>query len=175
MEILAAEVARNLGIPDRSMRRAIDTGMIRGRRASERKFLVPVGEEVYLREHWKTLSRIRQVLRTEPNVRLAVLYGSVARGTEGPASDIDLMVTTAESSPETLGALTSRLGHKLNSEVQVVFHEDVAKSPAFLDSVLSEGRVIVDRDQEWRSIWKQGAKFDGSELGESMERFLNDS
>jgi hypothetical protein len=30
-------------------------------------------------EHWPLLSKLRRALRTEPNVRLTVLYGSVAR------------------------------------------------------------------------------------------------
>jgi len=34
----------------------------------------------------------RQVRRTQPNVRLAVLFGSVSRGDERPDSDVDLLV-----------------------------------------------------------------------------------
>ena len=42
---------------------------------------------------------LRRALRTEPNVRLAVLYGSLARGDEDAGSDLDLLVSLAEDRP----------------------------------------------------------------------------
>ena len=48
--------------------------------------------------HWQLLSQLRQMLRTKRGVRLAVLYGSLARGEEDPDSDLDLLVSLAGDS-----------------------------------------------------------------------------
>ena len=45
---------------------------------------------------WSLLSALRRALRTEPNVRLAVVYGSFARGDDVSDSDLDLLVSLRE-------------------------------------------------------------------------------
>ena len=64
------------------MRRAAAEGLIHGERLSERRFTTTLREEAYLRIHWPLLSSLRLALRTEPNVRAAVLFGSFAVGQE---------------------------------------------------------------------------------------------
>jgi predicted nucleotidyltransferase len=44
-----------------------------------------------------TLSRLRAALRTGPPLRLAVLFGSAARGQRRPESDIDVAVLAGEA------------------------------------------------------------------------------
>jgi hypothetical protein len=40
---------------------------------------VTAEEQRYILDHWPLLAQLRRALRTEPNVRLAVVYGSIAR------------------------------------------------------------------------------------------------
>jgi hypothetical protein len=44
------------------------------------------------RSRWPLLGRILAELRALPSVRLAVIFGSIARGTEHDRSDIDVLV-----------------------------------------------------------------------------------
>lgn len=174
METLAAEVARNLGIPERSMRRAVDLGAVLGRRESPRKFMLSLGEEVYLRENWGMLSALRRALRTEPNIRLAVLFGSMARGTGGQESDLDILVTARDESRKTILASARRMSSRLQREVQLVPLADVEDSEGFLASVIDEGRVLSDRDGEWATL--QSRRPDDEEIDpyRSVERLLRD-
>jgi hypothetical protein len=73
-------VASELSIPERTLRRAAADGLVRGQRVSPRRFRISFREEAYLRSHWELLRALRGALRTEPNVRLALLFGSTATG-----------------------------------------------------------------------------------------------
>lgn len=59
-------------------------GTVRGERLSPRRQHVSDEERDYVIEHRPLLGKLRLALRTEPNVRLAALYGSVARGEDTP-------------------------------------------------------------------------------------------
>src|SRR5438876_9713205 len=85
-------LANELGTSGRTLRRAAARGAIRCRRATERRIVVPPQEYDYVRRHWPLFDRLLDALRTQPNVRLAVLFGSVARGEESADSDLDLAV-----------------------------------------------------------------------------------
>jgi hypothetical protein len=76
------ELASDIGVSGRTLRRAAARGTLAMHRSSPKKLSVPVAERVYLRARWQVLSPLIEVLRTLPNVRLAVLFGSVARGAE---------------------------------------------------------------------------------------------
>ncbi len=54
--------------------------MVRCERLGLRRQRVSDEERRYAIDHWQLLARLRRALRTEPNVRLAAVYGSVARG-----------------------------------------------------------------------------------------------
>jgi predicted nucleotidyltransferase len=66
------------------------------------------GEREYLITHWPLLSGLRHALRTEHGVRLAVLYGSLARGGVEASSDLDLLVSLEGDRPS-LAKLAVRL------------------------------------------------------------------
>jgi predicted nucleotidyltransferase len=111
------------------------------------------GEREYLRAHWPVLTAVGRALRTEPNVRLAVLYGSVARGDAEPASDLDLLVDLREDTARAASALARRLGQAIGRDIDIARLDRVSeRSPLLLVQVLDEGRVIVDRDQRWPSL-----------------------
>ena len=88
LAFLAEEVQAN----ERTLRRAANRGTIRCNREGPRKISLPRGEYDYLRTCWPLLARLVGVLRTLPAVRLAVLYGSLARGEGRSDSDVDLLV-----------------------------------------------------------------------------------
>jgi predicted nucleotidyltransferase len=111
------------------------------------------GERDYLRAHWDLLSDVRRALRTERQVRLAVLYGSLARGEEDRDSDFDLLVSLAGEEQGEARELASRLGRVTDRSVDIALLDRVeAAAPLLLDRVLDEGRVLVDRDELWAGL-----------------------
>jgi len=112
-----------------------------------------VNERAYLSENWKTISAVAEALRTERNVRLAVLFGSVARGHAGEDSDVDVLVSLAEERPMYLSHLAVRLTRVLRRDVDVLSLAHVrAHDPALLGAILGDGRPVVDRDGSWAAL-----------------------
>jgi hypothetical protein len=100
------ELASDLGAQERTLRRAVAQGTLRANRTGPRRLELEHGEREYLRVHWPLLSALRRALRTEQRVRLAVLYGSIARGDEDEDSDLDLLVSLAEAEPLSLSRVS---------------------------------------------------------------------
>ena len=101
---------------------------------------------------------------TGDNLISIVLYGSVARGTAGPESDIDLLIILREAPDSYYERLAPFLKMLLNIRKQpewlrfqmrdlnpylslLILSEEEANrpQPIFLD-MIEEGRVLVDRD-----------------------------
>lgn len=140
------ELARDLGAEERTLRRAVSQGTLRARRLGPRRLRLEAGEREYLRVHWQLLADLRRALRVERGVRLAVLYGSLARGDEDAGSDLDLLV----SSTGGIAGLRLRLQDVTGRRLDVARLDRVeADAPLLLDRVLDEGRVLVDRDCQW--------------------------
>jgi predicted nucleotidyltransferase len=146
-------LAADLSIEERSLRRAVAQGTIHGRRSGPRKLRLAPGEQVYLRNYWQILSDLRRALRTERSVRLAVLYGSMARGDADDDSDLDLLVSLADDSPLARAHLAISLARKVGRNVDIALLPAIeAGSPLLLDRVLDDGRVVVDRDRLWQPL-----------------------
>ena len=167
-------LARHLDVPERTLRRAAAEGLVRGRRTSARRYETSLREEAYLRRHWPLLSDLRDALRTEPNVRLAVLFGSHATGHATERSDVDLLVALADPSAARVAALTGRLERRLDRDVQVVRLEDAERVPSLVADALEHGRVLVDRDGRWTELkaheatWQRRAKAADVPLEQAM-------
>ncbi len=143
-------VARDIGVPERTLRRAVQRGTVRCSRPGLRQFELAADERAYLRENWKIISAVTEALRTERNVRLAVLFGSVGRGHAGEDSDVDVLVALAEERPMYLSYLAVRLTRALGRDVDVLSLAHVrAHDPALLGAILRDGRPVVDRDGSW--------------------------
>lgn len=148
-----ADLAREIGVDARTMRRAAADGTIRRERVSPRRQNVDEQEYDYALTHWPLLANLRKLLRTEPNVRLAVLYGSAARGEDTLESDIDLLVSFAEDHPEAAVKLAVRLERGLKREVDVARLNRVGDTaPLLLLQVVDEGRPVIDRDGLWADL-----------------------
>jgi predicted nucleotidyltransferase len=144
-----ATLARKLGVNERTLRRAFNEGTIRGARLSPRRLKLPVIEKEYLLDHWPLLSQLRQVLRTEPNVTFALLFGSIARGDDTEESDVDLLVAARDPAAFDRFRLAVKVEEALDREVDVIAMEDAHGSPLLLAEAAREGRVIVDREGLW--------------------------
>lgn len=166
-------LARLLDVPERTLRRAAAEGMVHGRRVSERRYETTLREEVYLREHWPLLRELRAALRTEPNVRLAVLFGSVATGRESERSDLDLLVVLGDQTAGAVAALAQRLSDRVEREVQLIRLQEAERSPALMADALAQGRVLVDREVAWPTLkaaerrWRRKAAADSTPLLEA--------
>lgn len=125
---------------------------MRGERTSARRFVTSLREEAYLRRYWPLLRALRAALRTEPNVRLAVLFGSLATGRGTERSDVDLLVTLSDPAAVRVAELTERLEAQISREVQLVRRQDAERTPLLMRGVLEQGRVLVDRDHEWPKL-----------------------
>jgi excisionase family DNA binding protein len=145
------ELANELGADERTLRRAVAQGTIHARRPGPRRLRLAPGESYYLRTHWQLLTRLREALRTERGVRLAVLYGSQARGDEDAGSDLDLLVALADDSPRL--SVQTRLQLVTGRRVDMAhLYRVEANSPLLLERALDEGRVLVDRDRLWPQL-----------------------
>lgn len=147
-----SRAASELAIPERTLRRAASEGLVRGERVSPRRFRITFREEAYLRSHWQLLRALRAALRTEPNVRLAVLFGSTATGNDDELSDVDVLVLLNDPNVGRLAELSERLSRRIGREMQLVRLSEAQTSPVLMVDVIDHGRVLVDRDGLWSGL-----------------------
>jgi predicted nucleotidyltransferase len=145
-------LARELGVDERTLRRAAAQGTLRAKRVSPRKLRLAPGEEAYLRRRWRLLAALRSALRTERNVELAILIGSMARGDDGPESDVDVLVMLSEETPGKKIDLEDRLERACGRPVHLVGMEAARRNELLLSMAVEEGRVLVDRVALWPSL-----------------------
>ncbi len=167
-------LARHLDVPERTLRRAAAEGLVRGTRTSARRYETSLREEAYLRRHWPLLRGLRDALRTEPNVRLAVLFGSQATGRAIERSDVDLLVALTDPSAARVAQLAGRLERRLSRDIQIVRLQDAEQTPSLMADALEQGRVLIDRDNRWRQLksreatWRRRAKASDVPLEDAM-------
>jgi len=150
------ELAADLDVEERTLRRAASQGALRASRSGPRRLVLAPGEREYLRARWPLLAELRRALRTEHRVRLAVLYGSLARGDEDAGSDLDLLISLADDRPLAGFGLAVRLQRVGGRQVDIALLERVeVQAPLLLDRILAEGRVLIDRDGEWGRLCEQ--------------------
>lgn len=146
------QLAADVQTSGRTLRRAAARGTLRARRVSARRIVVPVGERLYVRGHWPLLATLIQTLRTQPNVRLAALFGSLARGEESAGSDLDIAVSLRRDDYQARADLAELLERAGGRSVQLVSLDQAEGAPLLLADLLRDGRVLVDRDSEWQRL-----------------------
>ncbi len=149
------EMAKGLQVNERTLRRAWTLGMVRGPRITPYRLELPVEERIYLRSHWAALSGLRSGLRTEPNVSMAVMFGSIARGDDDSQSDVDLLVALRDPGLFARVTLAGRLRKRTGLDLEVMALEDAMRRPSLMIEILRDGRVLVDRDGRWRELGMQ--------------------
>jgi predicted nucleotidyltransferase len=151
-------LARQVGASARTLRRAVNEGTLRGERSSPRRLKLSAAEKDYALRRWHLIARLRAALRTEPNVRFALLFGSTARGEDTDASDVDLLVEMREPSLVRLIDLELKLEGLLGRRVDLLPLHEVEGNPLLFVESLGEGRVIVDRDDRRPELRSRAAR-----------------
>jgi len=166
-----ASLADEVGVNERTLRRAVSDGTLRGSRPTPRKLELPLSERVYVRRSWGLISTLRAALRTEPNVRFALLFGSAATGADTPGSDVDLLVDLRDGRFDRVVDLTTKLARLAGRPVDLTQLEDAEAEPSFLAQVITDGRVLVDREDLWprlrareEELHRRGARQDARRL-----------
>jgi predicted nucleotidyltransferase len=162
-----AALAEDVGVAERTLRRAAGQGTLRAERLSPRKLRLVPGEAAYVRRNWQLLAALRQALRTEPKVVFAMVFGSAARGDDRPDSDVDLMVVLREQSLEKMVELQDRLQVATGKDIDLVGKEDASRNEVLMAMAVEEGRALVDRVGLWPEL--QGER---EELGRRGDRSL---
>ncbi len=172
-----ALLARDMGVNERTLRRAINEGVLRATRPSARKLELPFSEDRYVRRHWPLIANLREALRTEHNVRFAMLIGSVARGDDTERSDVDVIADLRDSDFMRELDLEDRLERAVGCSVDVIDLADAEADPMFLAMALEDARVLVDRAAIWQrlrareaSLRRRGRKLDEARKQRALAR-----
>ncbi len=177
-------LAREVGVNERTLRRAVNEGAVKARRLSPRKLELPFSEDRYVRAHWPLIAKLRETLRTKHNVRFAMLFGSAARGDDTETSDVDVIADLRDSDFMREIDLALRLEEAVGRSVDVVDLKDAEDDPTFLAMALEDGRVLIDRGSVLRrlraeeaSLRRRGRRRDARRKREalaSIDRFLEE-
>lgn len=96
------------------------------------------------------------VLAAWPMVRAAWIFGSVATGTAGPLSDVDVAVLGAQTlSFDERCRLVVELGRAVGRQCDVVVVEDA--SPVLAMAIVDTGRRFLCRDVDAADAWEDRA------------------
>jgi predicted nucleotidyltransferase len=86
-------------------------------------------------------------------VRLAVLFGSAARGDDRSDSDLDVLVDLKDDSSIAADALGGRLERRLSRPIDIARLSRTRRDiPLSLLDAIDDGRVLVDRDEQWSGV-----------------------
>jgi predicted nucleotidyltransferase len=175
-------LAKDVGVNERTLRRAVNEGALKASRPSPRTLELPLSESLYVRRRWQLITNLRAALRTERNVRFAMLFGSAARGDDAEQSDIDVIVDLRDPTLDRVFDLERRLEDAIGKSVDVIRLEDAENDPTFLADALDVGRVLVDRGGAWPDLIdrlpglrRKGRKRDAKRKRDalaSIDRFL---
>jgi len=148
------------GTVQRELERLVGAGLVRRRQHGRQVYFQanpdnPVYQE--LRGMLLKTAGVADVLRgaltpLAARIRVAFIYGSVARGEERRASDVDLMVVGDVSFSEVVGVLgpaQERLGREVNPTVFTVpeFRTRLKAGQHFVRSVMRQEKVFLCGDE----------------------------
>jgi predicted nucleotidyltransferase len=94
------------------------------------------------------LDALRGILETEPGVAYALVFGSLARGTARPDSDVDVALELFPGAPRdarAIGALAARLTAAAGREAHVVLLDEAPSPLAY--RIFRDGHVLLERDR----------------------------
>jgi predicted nucleotidyltransferase len=149
------------GTVQRELKNLTDTGIItrevQGRQVYYRaNARCPIFDELksIVRKTFGMADIIRQSLATNADkIRVAFIFGSVAKSTDDRRSDIDLMVVGKISFGDVVSLLTpaeQKLGREVNPVVYPVaeFKKKVKEDHHFVKTVLEEEKIFVIGDED---------------------------
>jgi len=157
-ELHVREIARQAGLNDatvrQELRRLTSLRLVEARRDGNRAYYrAEMGNPLYpdIRNLVLKTSGLVDVLRQsfgKADIRVAFVFGSLAEGSEKPASDVDLMVIGSASLRQLsklLSGVASRLGREINPHVFTPqeFARRRREGDHFLTSVLRGPKLFV--------------------------------
>ena len=104
------------------------------------------------------LEPLCEALAAEPAVRLAVVFGSAAKGRLAPDSDLDLAVRLAPDSAGTRRAAALAAGRATGREIDLV--ELDGAPPLLRFQIARDARVVVEREPGAWTRFKARAMID---------------
>lgn len=162
-------MANELGVSDRTLRRAVVLGLVRGVYMTQRGLYLAPDEIEYLRRQWTMLDRLRRALRNEPAVEFALLYGAAARRRPSPvprSGTLRLLLATRQRPSDVLPRLHAKLTWAAEQSVALVALDSVADQPTLLLEAIRDGRVLVDRrGTAWSKLKRQRWRLQREERG----------
>jgi predicted nucleotidyltransferase len=161
-EMHVRDLVRATGFSPRSISKEVErltgAGFLLERRSSNRRYLRANQRHPLFRPVREILEKtigivptLRAVLSEEADIKLALLFGSAAAGTEKAESDIDLLVVGTVSLGRTI-ALTRPVQEKLGREVNPIvmttreFCKRRADKEHFISSVLNGKHITLIGD-----------------------------
>jgi hypothetical protein len=148
----------------------VSQGALRAKRPSPRRLEVSVAEKRYARHAWPLLASLREALRTEANVRFALLFGSAARGDDSAGSDIDLLVEMRDDSMERVVDLSAKLEGLTGRRIDLIPLQSAEALPGLIADAIVEGRVLLDRDSRWTELREREPAFRRDSLRRDRHR-----
>lgn len=102
-----------------------------------------------------TLAKIVGVFEDSPEVEAAILYGSRAKGTQRPGSDIDLCLQGERLNLRALNRVAAQLDDLLLPYTfdLCIWHQ--LDNPEFIDHIKRVGQRIYEREREGMGEWKE--------------------
>jgi predicted nucleotidyltransferase len=92
---------------------------------------------------------LREVIEREPRIAYALLFGSAARGTQHPGSDLDVAVGLlpgASLSVHEIGTLVADLEKAAGRQVDLILLEEAP--PALAYRIFRDGITLFERDHQ---------------------------
>jgi predicted nucleotidyltransferase len=126
-----------------------------------------------LRESTRTTREVvcevlRSVAVRNLGIDLLVLFGSVARAEDHPGSDIDLLLDgPAARDLSSMTRLRGQLSEELGRPIGLITLSEAREVAPVLTGVIRDGRVIVDRCDQWVSVLRMRDEIEASATAEA--------
>jgi len=120
--------------------------------ANVQHFLFPELKRIILKTE-AVGDRLREALTGLRDIRVAFIYGSTAKGTESPSSDVDLMVigeVDLDALDRAIDSIEEEIGRTVNYTLFRVeeWQKRVAQGHSFLTDVLTHDKIFVIGDED---------------------------
>jgi predicted nucleotidyltransferase len=102
--------------------------------------------------------RLRRASISFPEVKLAVLFGSTARGQARPKSDVDLGILLEPYSADLRFRVEAELGRAAGREVDTVLLDDAP--PLLRFEIARDGILLFEREDQLWTVFKTRAMVD---------------
>ncbi len=103
------------------------------------------------------VEKIKKILKANPVIEFAYLFGSRAKGISGERSDWDIAIYFRKDprklSKWTVFSLEAELSKEIGNEVQITVLNNL-DSPVFLFQIINDGLLLVDSNPEKRILFE---------------------